>query len=229
MTLEINQIYNEDCLAGMARMESDSVDLIVTDPPYFVLEKQEWDMQWKSLEEYMAWFDKVFAEMWRVLKDGGQLYSFFSQKYMNEYFKRYSPKRMLVWWHRNLSQPTNDMWLYQYDPIFYHVKGDKPTSFNGHFAWGYNSDVLEYPKPQRWEGTERYHPSEKNLKSIFRIISISSEEGDTVLDPFMGSGTTAVAAVQANRQFIGFEKEPKYADVANRRIGEIQKQAKLWR
>ena len=145
------KIFNEDCLIGMKKLKDNSIDAIITDPPYFVLKKQNWDNQWKSKDEYFEWFDKVFAEMWRVLKDGGQMYVFFSQKYMLDYMKKYNPSRMLIWWHRNLSQPTNKMWLFQYDPVFYHVKGDNPKTFNGNFSKGYNADVMMFSKPQRWK------------------------------------------------------------------------------
>ncbi|MEM3264783.1 MAG: site-specific DNA-methyltransferase [Thermoplasmata archaeon] len=216
-----------DCLKLMKELPNESIDAVITDPPYFVLSDQEWDMQWSSLDEYLAWFDKVFAEMMRVLKKGGQLYVFFAQKYMSEYMQRYAPKRMLIWWHKNLSQPTNDMWLYQYDPIFYHIKGEKPNTFNGSFSLGYNSDVFLYPKPQTWEGKPRFHPAEKNLKSMIRIITVSTNVEDTVLDPFMGSGTTGVACVQLGRSFIGYEINPEYFKIADKRINEAKNQLKL--
>ncbi len=212
------KILNQDCLIGMKKLKNNSVDSIITDPPYFVLEKQSWDMQWKSKEEYFSWFDKVFAEMWRVLKDGGQMYVFFSQKFMSDYMNRYKPNRMLIWWHRNLAQTTNKMWLYEYDPIFYHVKGDKPKTFNGNFTKGYNVDVLMYPKPQRWKNHIRYHPAEKNLDMIKRLVEISTNENDLVMDPFVGSGTTAVACRDLKRNFIGFEIEKKYYKIAKNRL-----------
>ncbi len=201
----------------MKKLPEGSVDLIVTDPPYFVLEKQEWDQQWSTPDEYFAWLDSVFSEMWRVLKDGGQMYVFFSQKFMFEYGIRYRPKRMLVWWHRNLSPPTNGMWLYQYDPIFYHTKG-QPRVFNGNFSRGFNSDVLEYPKPQGWVGHETHHPTEKPVELVMRLVAVSSNEGDVVLDPFMGSGTTAVASLLLKRDFIGFEKSERYYRIAKERV-----------
>lgn len=212
------KINNEDCLLGLAKIKDCSVDAIITDPPYFVLEKQSWDMQWKSKAEYFEWFDKVFAEMLRVLKDGGQMYIFFSQKFMADYMSKYKPARMLIWWHRNLAQPTNKMWLYEYDPIFYHVKGNKPKTFNGKFTKGYNVDVLMYSKPQRWKGHIRYHPAEKNLEMIKRLVEVSTNEGDVVLDPFVGGGTTPVACRDLKRNFVGFEKEKKYYKISKDRL-----------
>lgn len=212
------KLYNSDCLKILPKLKSDSVDLIITDPPYYVLTKQSWDQQWKSLDEYFSWFDNVFNEMWRVLKNGGQLYVYFSQKYMYEYGQRYHPKRMLVWHHKNLAQPTNGMYLWTYDPIFYHVKGEKPNSFHASFVNRTNVDVLEFSKPQRWRGHIRWHPAEKNLELSKILIQNSSDKDDIVLDPFAGSGTTILAAKLLNRKAIGIEKQKKYFNMIFKRL-----------
>ena len=213
-------LINKDALKELKELSSESIDLIITDPPYYVLKRQEWDMQWESIDDYFYWYDNVFNEMNRVLKNGGQMYIFFSQKYMFEYARRYNPLRMLIWWHKNLSPPTNNMWLYQYDPLFYHVKG-KPNYFNGHFSLGHNSDVLEYSKPQNWRNHKRHHPAEKNLNMMLLLIDNSSKIGDIVLDPFLGSGTTGVACKMLNRNFIGYEINKHYYDIANERMNNI--------
>ena len=70
------------------------------------------------------------------------------------------------------------------------------------------------------ENTGKYHACQKPLTLIERLIRTSSNEGDVVLDCFLGSGTTAVAAINTNRNFIGIEREPEYVEIANRRIAE---------
>ena len=75
---------------------------------------------------------------------------------------------------------------------------------------------------------QRYaHPTQKPLKLMYRIIEKYTKEGDTILDPFMGSGTTGVACVQLNRNFIGYEISPDYFKIAEKRISEAQAQKKL--
>ena len=77
-----------------------------------------------------------------------------------------------------------------------------------------------------WRSQERnngkQHPTQKPIDLIERIIKTSSNQGDTVLDLFMGSGTTAVAAVNTNRHYIGFETDPKYFDIARQRLDEAE-------
>jgi len=84
------------------------------------------------------------------------------------------------------------------------------------------------PKASKSEKTakgkiECKHPTVKPLKLMSYLITLGSREGDTVLDPFMGSGTTGVAAKQLNRKFIGIEKQPDYIEIARARIRSIQK------
>jgi len=77
--------------------------------------------------------------------------------------------------------------------------------------------------------TEKHgHPTQKPIKLIEDIVKHSSNEGDLVLDPFLGSGTTAVACVNLNRHFIGIEKEPTYYEIAKRRVEEAQRQGNLF-
>lgn len=75
---------------------------------------------------------------------------------------------------------------------------------------------------------ERLHPNEKPIELIERLVSIHTSEADTVCDPFMGSGTTGVACAKLGRKFIGIELEPKYFDIACRRIDEAYKQPRLF-
>ncbi len=74
---------------------------------------------------------------------------------------------------------------------------------------------------------ERYHPTQKPLKLIRELIEKYSKETDLILDPFIGSGTTAIACLETNRNFIGMELEPKYCDIANKRIADFKQQLVL--
>jgi len=225
--LEINKIHQGDCLELMKKLDDESIDLIVTDPPYCVLGtnqgyRQEWDT-FKNLDEYFGFTKKWAEEIYRVLKQDSQCYVFFSQKYIYNFYKiiektKFEVKRLLIWFHPNLSKPTNKMWLWKYDPIFFLTKG-KIKKFNCSFNKNENCDVLKFAKPQsNFKKDFRYHPTSKPLELVKLLVKISSNEGNIVLDPFIGSGTTAVACKQLGRNFIGIELSPEYCKIANERL-----------
>jgi len=208
-------IYHADCREILPQLPK--VDLVLTDPPYNVLQGQDWDKQWADNSDYFQWFDGVYNSLSLLCK--GSFYIFWAQKNIYEYGKRYHPDRMLIWWHKNLLKPTCNMWLWSYDPIFYHKNGGK---IEASFVRGENVDVLEYPKPQNW-GREivRQHPAEKPTKLIDRLILVSSEPNDSILDPFLGSGTTCYCAKKLNRKSIGIEIEEKYCEIAANRCRQM--------
>ena len=109
-------------------------------------------------------------------------------------------------------------------------KGQRINQSDGELAWTSYSGALRIKVMNRVElladGTE--HPTQKPLRLMKWCIGILRNEPKTILDPFMGSGTTGVAAVQMGRDFIGIEKEPKYFDIACRRIEQAQRQGDLF-
>ena len=222
------EIINKNCIQGLSELEDKSVDLVITDPPYAVLGtdsgyRQKWDT-FNSFEEYMGIIRKVFSEINRVTKDDSHIYIFWSQKYLKEGLDVFNPNRVLIWHHPNLAKTTNKMFLWTYDPILYIKKG-KPT-FKAQFLKKENVDVFNYAKPQsNWKyELNRFHPTSKPLKLIYNFVKISSKENDLVLDPFVGGGTTAVACKQLNRNFIGYEINPEYCEIANKRLEQTNLQ-----
>lgn len=205
--MEINKIYNEDCLEGMKRIPDKSVDLIITDPPYgkkadkgtngFGSAKNrryvgEWD---NAIPEKI-----VFDEMFRVAKN----VIIFGANYF-----------------AHLLPPSN-CW------IFWDKKGN--VNFQNPFADGeliyttFNKPVKKIVFRQQGfindsEDT-RYHPTQKPTELLEILIEEFSKEGDTILDPFIGSGTTARACINTNRNYIGFELDEHYYNVAIQRTDE---------
>jgi len=231
--LELNKVYNMDCIEGMKKIDDNSVDLVVTDPPYAVLGinsgyRQEWDI-FQSFDEYLKFIKEIFKEIERVSKKNSHIYIFWSQKYLKEGLEIFNPKRVLIWHHPNLAKVTNKMFLWTYDPILYIKKG-KPV-FNPLFLQKENVDVFNYPKPQsNWKGDNfRFHPTSKPLKLISNFVKISSDENMLVLDPFIGGGTTAVACKQLNRNFIGFEINSQYCEVTNNRLKSMKMNTGVFR
>jgi len=219
--LELNKIYNMDCLEGMKLIDDNSIDLIVTDPPYGIgasivtrggtsggksvtkskkYKKFDWDKSIPTKE--------IFDEMFRISKN--QI--IFGGNYFVEYL--YNSPCWIVWDKKNGNNTYADCEL----------------------AWtSFKTAVrkIDY----RWHGMlqenmknkeARYHPTQKPVDLFVRILKNYSKETDIICDPFMGSGTTALASIKFKRQFIGFEKIKDYCDIANQRIEDELSQTKLF-
>ena len=219
-----------DVFEQLPKIPSSSIDAVITDPPYNVLgATQDWDDK-GAPDEFMKW-TKIWMELcFDKAKDDSCLLMFWGQKYMKELFNletRWSFKRMLIWHHPNLAKPTNRMYLWTYDPIFYFIKG-KPH-FRGGFFAGENTDVFRYAKPQsQYNGeNKRVHPASKPIELMKKLVRANTEKDAIVLDCFMGGGATGIAALQEGRQFIGIELEQKYFDIAEMRCRKWEGQEKL--
>ena len=210
----LDTIIQGDCLEVMKEIPDESVDLVLTDPPYGVLGKiQKWDDI--NVKEFTKkWWDLVKNK----LKLNSSTYVFWSQTYLLEGLQIFQPNRVLIWHHPNLATPTNKMFLWTYDPILY-IKFGKPI-FQPSFAEKENVDVFKFAKPQsNWKGENKgLHPASKPIKLIMNFVKISSNKNDLVLDPFLGAGTTAIACKKLGRHFIGIELNPEYVEMANRRL-----------
>lgn len=208
----INKVTNANCFDIIPKIPDKSIDLLLTDPPYGVLKTQKWDN---------VKIDTFTKEWWEMIKpkmkENSSAYIFFGQKYIPLGFKIFKPHRMLIWHHPNLAKCTKKMFLFTYDPIFY-IKFGKPT-FQPSFVGSENVDVFKYSKPQsNWPSNMRWHPTSKPVPLIENFIKISSNENDIVLDPFLGSGTTAVAAQNLHRRFIAIEKNTEYCKISKKRL-----------
>lgn len=220
--LELNKIYCMDCLDGMKQIPDNSIDLVLTDPPYGIGEsmkdhqsrgKYGWGGKKSGGKQlaigkdygYSEW-DKdrptkdYFDEILRVSKN--QI--IFGGNYFTDYL--YPSRCWIVWDKDNGDNDFADCELLW-------------TSFDKavrKFTWkkmGMLQEDMRKHKKEVWE-----HPTQKPTELCRWILEKYSKEGDTVLDPFMGSGTTAVACKQLRRNFIGFELSQKYVDISNKRL-----------
>lgn len=224
----VNKIYNMDCIQGMRQMPDKSVDLVVTDPPYLIetsgagIYKQDDKQYVKELNEMKDGFSReVLDELCRIMKKLN-IYFFCSQKQiipLIDYFvKEKNCNWNLLTWHKSNPVPAcGNKYLTDTEFIlFFREKGVK--------IYGeYKSKFTYYVTPLNQKDKKTYgHPTIKPLDMVSNFIINSSKEGDIVFDPFMGSGTTAVAAMKCNRNFLGYELNPDYYEICNKRIKEAK-------
>jgi len=214
-------LYCGDCINILPLFLSTSIDLVITDPPYGVL-----DINWDQIS-LIPFTIKWWVNLQRIKKENSSFYIFWSQKYLKEGLGLFNPDRVLIWHHPNLAIPTSKMFLWTYDPIFYIIYG-KPI-FNAVFTNSENVDVLKYAKPQRnYKKDKRFHPTQKPLELIKLFVKLSSNEDSIILDPFVGSGTTALASELLHRKWIAIEINEEYCQIVKERLLNIESQGELF-
>ena len=228
--MEFDYIDCGDCLELMKEIPDKSIDLILTDPPYNIARDNNFTTMGRTGIDFGEW-DKGFdQEGWlhcvdRILSDNGSVVIFntfqnltMTQSILEQYGFVY--KDFIVMNKRN-PMPRNRDRRYvnscEY-ALFMTRKGAK-WKFNRQ-SEKYDSNVICCNVVSGKEKTK--HTTQKPLSVIEELILRHSDVGDVVLDPFLGSGTTAVAAVNTNRHYIGFEKESKYFDIACQRLDEVE-------
>lgn len=231
----VNKIHCAECLEFMKKIPDKSIDLIVTDPPYnisglssgVVLHGR--DVNTKDFGDW-DWGFKVkpiVKEFKRLLKPKGQAYIFTSEKLFVQY--RLEMEK-LKFHFRNLIvlQKTNPLpkmrqvsWRNATEYILYAGR-NKTEKCDYTFNWLGQKEMINVFKIAILAGEERrqfgFHPTQKPLRIIEKLIRVSSNENDLILDPFLGSGTTALACQNLHRNFIGIEINEKYVEIANNRI-----------
>lgn len=238
----INKITCGDCFELMEQLKDNSIDCIITDPPYNTT-RNSWDTEID--------LDVLFTEFWRVLKEHGTIVMFSQQPFttiaiMNQ---KENFKYELIWNKIRVSGflNANRMPLRSHENIliFYkkrgtyntqkmlgdksHSKGSISSDVNNNYgkygkidlsaengSWKFPKSVLEFMKPH-----PAVHPTQKSLNLINWLIRTYSNENDIILDPFSGSGTTSVACKQSNRNSINFELSREYCDIAEKRLNAL--------
>lgn len=243
------QIENRDCLEYLKGVPDNSVDLVIADPPYFIGYDggKGWDSQWSSEAEYLAWCDEWTKECVRVLKDNRMLIVWGTLK--TDTFLRYkldsltanpalTGQNEIVWSYnwggrskKNFARKVEYAWCYSKGSDFLfngddvrverkvkknlrtgeeHTQGTIPTT-----VWEKNNHTTS-------KDFIGWHPTTKNVEVLERMILAYTNEGDTVLDVFMGSASTAVAAYRNGRNTIGCEKDEEYFNLSLERLAKLQ-------
>lgn len=252
-TTNLGELYNADAIDYLSTLESESVNLIIADPPYNI-KKAEWDT-FESQKAYIDWSLKWITEAQRILRNDGSLYICgFSEiladiKWSADHLFRGC--KWLVWYYRNKANLSND-WGRSHESIL-HFRKSKNYVFNlDKVRIPYNKHTLKYPshpqakssqygngKKYTWSphpdgakpkdvfeiptisnhSWEKYdHPTQKPVQLIKNLLLASSNEGDLVIDPFGGSGTTFAVAEAFNRKWIGIEYDINYCNTIINRL-----------
>lgn len=193
--MEYNQIICGDCLEAMKGINSKSIDMIFTSPPF-----KEEDVEGNYWEKY----DKWFSEMNRICKK--VIIIIHSATKLNYLIKNYPPKRIMIWG-KGYSQCA-----YRFNPILLYQMSDD-CKINK-YIW---ADVFGVQSVQSKKKEHKYQDPLILYKTIIKMF----KDCETVLDPFLGSGTTAVACKELGRRYIGIEMNPEYCEIARNHIKAI--------
>lgn len=216
-------IYLGDCREVLPSLERDSADLVVTDPPYGVNFQSNRRVASEAFDRIAGdddagWVPAALAEACRVLRDYRHAYVFGPRELVGDPL---TAKVELVWDKCLLGSGDLALpWAPAHEPVTFAVlsrsaSGRKRGDGRGAARLRAGS-ILRYPRPNG-AGVSR-HPTEKPVALLRRLIESSSLPGETVLDPFVGSGSTLVAAVAEGRKGIGIELDERYAETAARRV-----------
>jgi len=227
----LNEVIEGDCVEKLKDLPDNSVDLVVTSPPYDNIEGSGYSKGKKDvlfLKLYSDFFDGVLNEIYRVLKPTGQLYLNLKSGTMNktlvtphwieflESFKQFKLKSYIIWKYSGSFDSTKVRFHLDYE-IIYHLSKTDDITIN------YESDEKD-PLTSVWYIphfiTNRLHPVQMPEALAEKIIKRGSKEGDLVLDVFAGSGTSLVVAKKLNRDFIGIEINPEHINTIKKRLNE---------
>lgn len=214
-------IYHGDCREILPTLAP--VDHAITDPPYnvraedIVLEGRSamrrdfggWDEDWQA--------EPFLAAVGSLVRKGGTLLSFTSDRLLSHFREAggWKARGTLVWVKTNPAPHPRPAYVQATELIVWLQREGAAAVWN---ANGYTLNVLTYGACSGWERTE--HPTQKPEDLLCALISRHTNDCETILDPFMGSGTTLVAAKRLGRKAIGIELEEKYCEIAAQRLSQ---------
>ncbi|QEK06219.1 DNA-methyltransferase [Treponema phagedenis] len=187
------ELLHGDCLDFLPKIPDESIQSIITDPPYFLgMTHNGRKGCFNDLAICKPFYEKLFKEYKRILKPDGCIYFFCDWRSYAFYYPIFdtilTAKNCLIW--QKLARPIMNNYGFGYEMILFSGKT------NG----------------------EKIHPTQKPIELMEKFIFDSTDEGDVVLDSFMGSGTTGIACLNTNRRFIGMEIDDNYFNIAKNRL-----------
>jgi site-specific DNA-methyltransferase (adenine-specific) len=257
--MDAHAVVNEDCLAGLARLEAGSVDLVFADPPFNIGYDYDAYDDDRHEDEYLDWSRKWAAEVLRVLKPTGTFWLAIGDDYAAELkvaFKKlgFHPRSWVIWYY-TFGVNCTRKFSRSHTHLFHFVKDPKNFTFNDGPIRVPSARQLVYadaranPRgrlpddtwilrpqdlPEGFDGSEDtwyfprvcgtfheragFHGCQMPERLLARIIEVSSNPGELVVDPFAGSGSTLLVAKKLGRRCLGFEMSESYAAEVKRRL-----------
>lgn len=235
-------LYHGDCMQVIEQLPDNSLDAIFADPPYFLsnggisvqsgkqvcVDKGDWDKG--GTPEYIYQFNKQWLSLCRPkLKDNGTIW--ISGTHHNIFVVQRCLQELgykilnVITWQKSDPPPNLSCRYFNFSTelvIWARKHEKKPHKFNYETMKQLNggsqmTDVWRIPAVGMWEKTCGKHPTQKTLRLLYRIVLASTNEGDTILDPFAGSSTTGIAANLLGRKFIGIEQDKSFIELSKRR------------
>jgi DNA modification methylase len=228
-------------------LPDESVDLVLADPPYFKILECGWDNQWHSEKEYLSWCEDWTAEAVRVLKPGRCFYVWGTTK--TDTFLKYKldvlnnmPNMVYqnwIIWNYDWGGRTKKTFPRKHEDLLMYSKGSQflfngndirvPYKMKNNVRKGVSNNPLGKIPTDVWAKNNHttskeyagWHPAQKPLSLLERIVKANTRPGDTVLDFFCGAGSTAIAALRHNRDFIGCEFDLDYYNKSLQRIKDL--------
>ena len=225
-------LYKDKCENILPSIPDNSIDLILTDPPYNI-DYQEWD---KFLN-----IEFITSEWYRILKDSGSIFCFAGWSFVNELIKRFDNKLILNDWiiyDRVKGRGTKKRLISTREDILWYVKSDtwifnKDEAYstikkvtkgmgtkNGRDTRALSNVWTDISPIVPWSKERENHPTQKPIAISDRIIKVFSNEGNTVLDCYAGSGTFLESAKKLNRKYIGIEEKEEYFYIIQNRLNK---------
>ncbi len=245
----INKIIQGDCLAILKKIPDNSVDMTFADPPFNLKKKYNHYEDSKEKQDYLDWCNDWISEMVRITKLTGAIFVHNIPRWLthySEHLNKIAYFRHWISWDSG-GAPMGKTLLPNHYGILYYTKSKTHKEFKfydirhphprcricrellkdyggkkaqAHHFGPLLSDVWSDIHRIRHKKRRDEHPCQLPIPLLERLILMTTDEGDVILDPFMGTGTTAVAAKRLGRNYIGIEIDEKYINIAQKNIEE---------
>lgn len=219
---------NSDCIIGMQELENESVNALITDPPYNIAKDNNFKSMGRAGIDFGEWDKNFNLVSWLPIaidkvKKGGNIVIFTDWKsttpIVEELEKLNCEVKDMIRIEKSNPMPRNRdrRFIVDYEIAIWSVKKGAKWTFN-RISETYERPLIKTKVTPKSEKIDEGHPTQKNVETMEWLIERLTNERDVVLDPFMGSGTTGVACQNLNRRFIGYELDENYYSMANKRM-----------
>ena len=243
---QFNKIYNIDCIKGMSSLEPKKIDLIITDPPFAINFKSTKANYNRTASRVMKGYNEIkredyydftyswMSEAYRILKESGSMYVFSGWNNLKDILMALDDVGFVtvnhIIWKYQFGVVTKKKFVTSHYHCLYVCKNPKKRKFfpfsrfkkqaktkEGRSLHYKDKEDVWNIKREYWTGYEKT-PTKLPAELIEKIIQYSSKKGDSILDPFLGSGQVAILSKSLGRKFIGFEIVNKYYNFAKKRL-----------